>query len=267
MQLPITILPGDKRMEYAAGALSKRGGTICSSWEKLPDSGYVVCGVPFTKDGKMVNTTISSPLCIRSFLGMLNTSHILVGGNLPNYVITYCTHHGIKYYDVMASASFVSQNARLTAEGLLIPLLSHTSFSICDCRALLAGYGNCGKEIADILQLFTNEIYVYDTNPSAVKAAKAKHYKTVSEQDLRDRTHKVHQVNTIIITSPVNPFHQNVWGSFPDSCEIFNVASFPLRLPPPLSGHVTPCPGIPGTYAPKTAGNIIAREICSHFKL
>lgn len=267
MQLPITILPGDKRMDHTAEALSKKGGTLCSSLSEIPECGYVICGIPFTRDGKTVNTSLPAPLSIHSFLGMLNHSHILVGGNLPHYVITYCTHHGIKYYDVMTSASFISQNARLTAEGLLIPLLSHTSFSICDCRALLVGYGNCGKEIADILQLFTNELYIYDTNPSAVKAAGSKHYKTVSEQELRNCAHKVHQINTIIITSPVNPFNRFQWESFPDDCTIFNIASFALKLPPPLSEHVIPCPGIPGKYAPKTAGSIIARAICNHFKL
>lgn len=267
MQLPISILPGDTRMEYTAEAMAKKGGSICSSWSEIPASGYLICGIPFTKDGKMVNTTMPDSISIRSFLGMLTSSHIIIGGNLPKGVISYCTYHGMKYYDVMSSASFVVQNARLTAEGLLIPLLSKTSFSICDCRVLLTGYGNCGREIADILQLFTNEIYIYDTDPSAVKTARSNHFKTVCEKELRDRNHRIHQVNTIINTSPVNPFHNQIWESFPDRCMIFNIGSFSLKLPFPLSDRVIDCPGIPGKYAPKTAGNIIAKQICSHFKL
>lgn len=129
MQRPITLLPGDKRMDYAADYMAKKGGSSCTSWNQIPDSGYVIGGMPFTRDGKMVNTSIPEPLSIRSLLGMLTPSHILVGGNLPEPVITYCIHHRIKYYDVMTSDDFVQKNARLTAEGLLIPLLSHTTFS------------------------------------------------------------------------------------------------------------------------------------------
>lgn len=267
MQLPITILPGDKRMEYTAESLEKRGGKMCSSLAGIPDSGYVVCGIPFTKDGVMVNITTPDPPSIRCFLGMLTSRHILIGGNLPKDVVTYCTNHGIKYYDVTASPSFVSKNARLTAEGLLIPLLSHTSFSICDCKTLLIGYGNCGREIADILQLFTEELYIYDINSYTMKAAKSKHLKTISEQEIQNLSPKLRHINTIINTSPVNPFHTRIWGSFPEDCTVFNIASFSLNVPLPISEQIINCPGIPGKYAPKTAGNIIAKEICEHFKL
>lgn len=267
MQTPITILPGDKRMRFVAENMAKKGARPCASIAEIPDSGYLICGVPFTRDKKTVNITMDKPVTIDSFLGILTGSHILVGGNLPESVITHCTHHGIKYYDVMTSRNLGSQNARLTAEGLLIPLLSHTSFSIRECKALLIGYGNCGREIADILRLFTDDVYLCETNPDALKAAKAKHFKTISESEIQHSSHHTAHINTIINTAPANPFEPRTWSSFPDDCTIFNIASRPLDLPAPLSEQVIDCPGIPGKYAPKTAGNLIARDICDHFKL
>lgn len=267
MQLPISIMPCDKRMEYAARSMERKGGKLCRSLEEIPENGYLICGLPFTRDGKTVNISIADPPTIPCFLGMLTSSHILIGGNLPESVVSYCTWQGIKYYDIMTSADFVTKNARLTAEGLLIPLLTHTSFSICDCRVLLAGYGNCGREIADILRLFTNEIYIYDKEPGALKSARSKHFTAVSKKDIQNPSHKVHQINTIINTSPVNPFDDRTWESFPADCKIFNIASSALKLPFPASKRLLSCPGIPGKYAPKTAGNMIAKDICEHFKL
>ena len=267
MQLSITILPGDRRMDFAADYLAKKGGTFCSSWSQIPESGYIVGGIPFTRDGRTVNTSIPEPLAIQSLLGMLTPNHILVGGNLPESVTTACTHHGIKYYDVMTSGDFVQKNARLTAEGLLIPLLSHTAFSIYDCKTLLIGYGRCGREIADILRFFVSELYVCDIGRSERKAAKASHFHVITGNELQDRKHRVHQVNTIINTAPTNPFPARTWGTFPEDCVILNVASSPLSVPFPLSEQVIPCPGIPGSYAPKTAGTIYAKEICNHFKV
>lgn len=267
MQLPISILPCDGRMEYVAGSMKRKGGKLCSSLEEIPKNGYLICGLPFTKDGKTVNTSIAEPPTIPCFLGMLTSSHILVGGNLPDSVLSYCTQQGIQYYDIMTSADFVTKNARLTAEGLLIPLLTHTSFSICDCRVLLVGYGKCGREIADILRIFTNEIYIYDKDPAALRSAKSKHFTAVSEKDIQNPFHGLHQINTIINTSPVNPFDNRTWESFPADCKIFNIASCVLKLPSSVSERLLSCPGIPGKYAPKTAGNMIAKDICEHFKL
>lgn len=266
MQTPITILPGDRRMDFVAENMAKKGARLCTSMAEIPDSGYLICGVPFTKDKKTVNITMGAPITIDSFLGMLTDSHILVGGSLPESVVTHCTRHGIKYYDVMTSQKLVSQNARLTAEGLLIPLLSHTSFSICECRTLLVGYGRCGREIADILHLFTDDICIYETNPDALRAAKAEHFKTISESEIPRLFHSTPHINTIINTAPVNPFEARIWSSLPEDCTVFNIASFRLTLPFPLSEQVVDCPGIPGKYAPKTAGNLIARDICDHFK-
>lgn len=267
MQTSISILPGDSRVAYEAEYLSHKGGIVINSYSELPDHGYVVCGVPFTKDGKTLNTTLQPSLSIESFLGMLNTNHLLIGGNLPGSVVDHCTRHGIKYFDVLTSEDLVQKNARLTAEGLLISLLSHTSYSIRSFRTLLIGYGHCGKEIADILSLFTDEIYVCDFDPAAKKAAASKHFMLVSPQNIHDKTHPVRNVNTIINTVPGNPFDDSVWKELRSDCIVFHIASSALSIPFPLSDSLINCPGIPGKYAPKTAGILIAKEICKHFKL
>lgn len=267
MPLPISIVPSDQRIEYLSTYMEKKGGHLCSSYAEISDSGYVICGVPFTKDGIFLNTSLKPPLHLDSFLGMLNSSHILIGGNLPGEVIAFCTEHTIKYYDVLSSQDLVKKNARLTAEGLLIPLLSQTTCSICDFRTLITGYGNCGREIADILRLFTDNIYIYDTSPDAIKAARSKKFNVVSLEEIQDRHHPVHQINTLVHTAPANPFDDAVWQTFSESCTIFQVSSVPLQLPAPLSDNLIACPGIPGKYAPKTAGILIAREICRHFHL
>lgn len=267
MQPSISILPVDERMEYIASYMEKKGGHLCSSYADISDSGYVICGVPFTKDNHFLNTSLEPSLRLDSFLGMLTPSHIIVGGNLPKEVMHYCTIHNIKYYDVLGSEDLARKNARLTAEGLLISLLSKTSFSISDFRTLITGYGKCSREIADILTIFTDEIYIYDTNPSALKGAKSKHYKIITQKELWEKHHPVHQINTLINTAPSNPFNETIWRGFSENCTIFNIASTILQLPPPFSGKVISCPGIPGKYAPKTAGTLIAKDICRHFNL
>lgn len=267
MQLPISILPGDKRMEFVSIYFQKRGGHCCTSFADISESGYIICGVPFSKDGTTVNTSLESSLSIESFLGMLNSSHILIGGNLPKEVTGWCTSHNIKYFDVLTSPDLAQKNAKLTAEGLLVPLISETPFSLCDFHTLITGYGKCGKETAHLLRQFTDEIYIYDIEKAAIKSARSRHFKTISPKEIQSFTHPVYQVNTIINTVPGNPFHDDIWNRFQNTCRVFQIASGRLALPAPLSGNLITCPGIPGKYAPETAGRWIAGEICSHFHL
>lgn len=267
MHPSISVLPGDERMEYACAELEKKGARRCSAWDEIADSGMIVCGIPFTKDQKFVNTSLKPVLTIDSFLGLLTPSHILVGGNLPETVIRWCTDHRVKFYDVLTAPGLAEKNAKLTAEGLLVNLFTQTSFSASDFRTLIVGYGRCGREIAAILHNFTEEIYIYDTDPAALKTARSGHYKIISDRNAFINHPGLKQINTLINTVPGQPLEDGMWRCFSEHCIVFQVASGPLVLPFPLSERLVSCPGIPGKYAPRTAGRLIATEICHHFHL
>lgn len=263
----ISVLPGDERMEYLCAELEKKGAHCCSSWNEIADSGMIICGIPFTKDQKFMNTSLKPALMVDSFLGLLTPSHILVGGGLPETVTRWCTDHSVKYYDVLTAAGLAEKNAKLTAEGLLVHLFTQTRFSAGDFRTLIIGYGRCGREIASILRNFTEEIYIYDTDPAALKAARSEHFKILPDKSAFRDHPGLKQLNTLINTVPGQPLGDELWRCFPEHCIVFQVASGPLVLPFPLSEHLVNCPGIPGKYAPKTAGHLIANEICHHFHL
>lgn len=267
MQPSISVLPGDERMEYVCAELGKKGAQRCSSWEEIADSGLILCGIPFTKDQQFMNTSLKPTLHIDSFLGLLTSSHIVVGGALPETVTRWCTDHNIKYYDVLTAPGLAEKNAKLTAEGLLVHLFTQTSFSAGDFRTLIIGYGRCGREIASILHNFTEEIYIYDTDPAALKAARSHHFKVIPDKSAFQEHPGLKEINTLINTVPGQPLEDKLWHCFPEHCIVFQVASGPLALPLPLSEHLVNCPGIPGKYAPKTAGRLIANEICHHFHL
>lgn len=267
MQPSISVLSGDERMEYVCAELGKKGAQRCSSWEEIADSGLILCGIPFTKDQQFMNTSLKPTLHIDSFLGLLTSSHILVGGALPETVTRWCTDHSIKYYDVLTAPGLAEKNAKLTAEGLLVHLFAQTPFSAGDFRTLIIGYGRCGREIAAILHNFTEEIYIYDTDPAALKAARSHHFKIIPDKSVFQEHPGLKEINTLINTVPGQPLGDELWHCFPEYCIVFQVASGPLALPLPLSEHLVNCPGIPGKYAPKTAGRLIANEICHHFHL
>ncbi len=254
-----SILPADSRMNYLTQHPVFSSANLCHSWNDIPKEGYLVCATPFTKDGITVNTTLST--CkITKFLSFLTSQHIIIGGGFPAEVTGYFQEKNIRYYDVLTSPNFAQKNAKLTAEGLLISLFSHTDISVRDFVPLIIGYGKCGKEIADVLRYFTSEIYIYDICQDALYDAKKHNLNILSMESSS-------QINIIINTSPKNPFSSSQWSYFYNCDALFQVASGTLKLPSTFPGKQISCPGIPGKYAPKTAAICMAQEICNHFHL
>ncbi len=267
MHPDICILPGDQRMVYLYDYLRYKGGIHCHSLSDITDSGLVVCPTPFTKDGIHINTSLTPAPLFSELLSRLTPSHTLVGGGLPNDVTFFCKKNNIPYYDFLSSTDVAKKNATLTAEGLLLALLSKTPESICEATPLIIGYGKCGTEIARILQKFTEEIYVYDIDAKAMNLAFSHGFKTITHQEIQSKQVITRRINTIINTAPKNPFSAKTWQCFDESSYVFQVASGDLTLPSPLQEHYIACPGIPGKYAPKTAGIQMAKELCRHFHL
>nr|MBP3598692.1 hypothetical protein [Eubacterium sp.] len=266
MQPLISVIPSDERMVHLANYLQEKGAKMCDNLSAIADSGLVLCATPFTKDGVHLNTTLDPAPTIANFLDRLTPSHTLIGGGLPSSVTFFCVQHGIPHYDLLSCENLALQNARLTAEGLLISLLSHTNNSICKMVPLIVGYGRCGKEIADILNYFIEEIYIYDINENAQKEADTRYFSPLSVKEIQNKHSCVSHINTIINTAPTNPFSPQTWQCFEPDCLVFQVASGELSLPFPLQNRCIVCHGIPGSYAPKTAGICMAKEICRHFR-
>lgn len=267
MSANITALPSDARTDYACHCLMPYGAHLLESWENFPDSGIILTGIPFTKNGKSLYTSLLPFLTIDCFLKKLTPNHILIGGNFPANVTCFCQNHGIPCYDILQSPSFGRLNSRLTAEGLLAQVMSKTPFSILEAKILLIGYGRCGKEIAKVFSNFCKKIVIVERIPKSVSCAIANGFKCFSPEKIRSNKPLISQTNIIINTAPDVPIASSFFTYIPSDCYVFQVASGPLLLPETFHGILINCPGIPGKYAPKTAGSKLASEICKFCNL
>lgn len=267
MSVNITILPSDARTDYARHCLASYGAKFLDSWGNFPEEGVVLTGIPFTKNGKSLFTTLLPFFTIDSFIKKLTPDHIIIGGNFPAAVTDYCAMHDIPCYDVLQSPSFGRLNTRLTAEGLLAQVMSKTPFSVLESKILLIGYGRCGKEIARIFSNYSKKIVITEKNQKSVSAAPANGFKCFSPDKIRGNKSLLAQTNIIINTAPDVPIASSFFTYIPSDCYVFQVASGPLLLPETFHGILINCPGIPGKYAPKTAGSKLAAEICKYCDL
>lgn len=257
----IGVLAGDLRQHYIADNLKSAGFNTkyLYSFQEFP--AYVV-PVPFTRDGKTVNSMLKNELTINDFIATLKAGDIIFGGNIPETFINEAKKLNVKCHDFMKCSDVVWANAYLTAEGLLSKIIESTSFSLKDSNIFIIGYGKCGSLSAKLLAPLCKNIFVYDHTPKHLHELEANGFIPL---ELLQIEKQIKNFNIVINTVPQAVLTNKHYSFFNKDSMFFEIASFPFGLDKEiLDKHslcLITCPGIPGKSSPKTAGEIISRNI------
>lgn len=235
--------------------------TICRNMSQLfEDCKMLICPVPFTRDGIQVYTEdTSETISIPDFMSHETLPEQIIGGGFPKYFIHSISQSSTKIYDIMKDDSFVAKNAELTGEGLLKYMIGNTPVTISHAHILIAGYGRCGKVIAEKLSVLEGNITILDHDDTAIRTASEKGY-TVFDPKKFDGSPL--PFDMIVNTIPTPVLKAPLLRKLKGSCRIFDIASSPGGFDEDvckgLSLKVIKCPGIPGKTAPASAGYAIA---------
>lgn len=262
------ILSGDKRQSFIASYLTqKHYHAYIKSNLDFHDDDIIVCGTPFSKDGKNINCDFYSSYPIETFLSLLKKNQIVFGGNIPSSVILYGEKNNIQFIDVLKDENVVWNNAMLTAEGLIAKIIENTEFSICNAKALIIGFGKCGTNIAGRLYGLNSDVFIYDHTPVHLSQALSYGYHTL---ELEDFAQELPSFDFIVNTVPSKNFTEFHYSLLKKSCALFEIASKPYGFDPVMAEKynlsLITCPGLPGATAPKAAGELIAQSIISYIE-
>lgn len=264
----IVVLSGDKRQHYINEYLIQQGfdSNLKNNMDFHKDD-YIVCGTPFSKSGEYINCDFHSAFPIDTFLGLLKKGQCVFGGAIPNSVMNYGKEKGIRFVDVLKDFDVVWQNATLTAEGLIGEIITKTDFSLKNSNVLIFGFGKCGMNTARFLKSFDSNIIIYDHTTNNLSRAKSFGCKTVTYPNLMNILPRCDCMINTVPFSILTPEH---YKKISKKCILFEIASAPygfdsvLVKENNLSLHT--CPGLPGKYTPKAAGELIAKSITSYLE-
>ena len=218
----------------------------------LTEYKYIVASIPFSKDGENVNCDFYTSFPITTFISLLKSGQILFGGGFKGSVVSHCMSLGIKVIDILNVPDFYRNNAFYTAEGLLGYIISNTNFSLKGSNILVLGYGKCGSEICNLFNNVGSNIFFYENNESKINDGLNKNFTFL---------------DIIINCIPKNILSISNLKTLQKSCTIFDIASYPYGFDKDilnslsLTYHI--CPGLPGKYASKSSGELIAKNISS----
>jgi dipicolinate synthase subunit A len=77
---------------------------------------------------------------------------VVVGGRADGEVTALFNSMDVKHYNLLEDEVFQASNARLTAEGTVNVILSHSLISFKDMRVLVIGFGRTGSAVVRILK-------------------------------------------------------------------------------------------------------------------
>lgn len=276
------IIGGDKRQYYMAEYLAKRGFEVAAYGEVFAEAtsgvqclqtpkeviqrlketdSSVILPVPVTTDRESIKGTGGKLRC-QELLPVFRQQKKIYGGSLPENMRNQGEIKQGQYVDFMKSEQVALFNAVATAEGSIAEACSLGVVQLTGSSCLVAGYGRCGEALAHKLKQFGAQVTVMER--SRRQRARAQ---TFGMQACEMQTEQAHfnQYDYIFNTVPALILTEELLMQCKKEAVIIDIASAPGGVDYEAAGRLgiraKLCPGLPGKYAPKTAGEILAEAV------
>ncbi len=234
-----------------------------SAPKALLEASVKVFPLPFTKDGSAVNAPFSTfPIDIKSVIGGLKFGDMVFGGLIPKDIRQQIAEKGIICSDYFESKSLQIYNAIPTAEGIVKILIESLPTTIHGMECAVLGFGKTGKAIASALHALGADV--------TVLARSRENLAEAASACCRTRTLDSLSIEPVYFDAMVNTVPSHILGekqlnNLNTGCLLIEIASSPFGIDfdaaRTLGFNVVKAPSLPGTVAPKTAGEIIGETI------
>lgn len=288
----ITVLGGDARQvalaEYfgAAGFSVRAWGlpqaalslsvTPTEHWqEAVKEADVVVLPLPASPDSKYLNVPQAGaepqkPPRISEIAHALPTHTLLAGGRFSPALKEMMREIGVHFFDYFESELLQQRNAIPTAEGAIEVLMREIPRTVKDLPVAVSGFGRVSRALVELLLAMGAKVTVAARKDAALDEARAMGCRTV-KIDGRDALFALsHGYAAIFNTVPYWLFDERILKQLSRETLLIDLASSPggvdANAAAALGIRVIWALSLPGKYAPKTAGEIIAETILSYMR-
>lgn len=233
-----------KACHVCAAVLQAKGIPVID--HPAPEVTHLLLDVPaFSPDGKLRSGEQFEP-----YLSMLPESVTVIGGNLKHDAL-----QGYRCVNLLDDAFYLAQNAAITADCALKVTAPRIDFTFQNCSVLIIGWGRIGKCLARMLRALGCHVTVAARKERDRAMLTALGYRAVDIPDiprlLPETQILYNTVPELVLTKPV-----------PKSCFAVELASRDGIL----GDGVMVARGLPGKYAPDSAGHLMAETIFRKYK-
>jgi dipicolinate synthase subunit A len=239
---------------------------VTLSTEVFADVDAVVLPVAGMDDDGRVETRFSGEghvvLTEDHFAAMKPETFVFTGIARPR-LADWCRKYPVNLVKLMELDEVAILNSIPTAEGAIALAMQHTDITVHGARALVLGFGRCGKTLARTLDALGAKVTVAARRPADLARVREMGLQPVHMGALLEA---VADVEMVFNTIPDMILSAAVLSHMAKDCVIIDIASKPggtdFRYAERRGMTAMLAPSLPGLVAPKTAGRIIADSVC-----
>lgn len=185
----------------------------------------------------------------------LNGGEVVIGGRADNEALALFNSLDVRHFNMLDDEVFQAKNARLTAEGTLDIILSHSFMSLDSLKVLVIGFGRTGAAVVKLLgDVGVGSLTVATT--ASLRPAMAFCDNVVQAKDFDFAPY-----NIVINTAPQQIIDDKEVLTFSSDAIYIDLASKPalsLNFAKYLGIDADIYPALPAKTAPISAGKAIA---------
>lgn len=277
-QLSFSVIGGDTRLIYTADKLLASGCDVCLTGMELYDPApaaeqsvlsealqrdVLIFGLPFSKNGVVLNAPFSSSsIRIEDIGRQLHKRQTVFAGMLSPADRLSLTSCGASVYDYFEDEALTLYNAMLTAEALAGLLIRKLPCSLFGAEIAITGYGRIGFYLARILRLLGARVTVFTRNQSQLAKARTL---GLAAAPLKDLQNTGHTFRALVNTVPAQILQKERLQLLNRDCLLVEAAAAPYGIDrasaESIGIPVYLASGLPGKYAPESAGAFIADTV------
>ena len=262
MEKAITIIGGDSRFLHTEEYFRRRGYKVNSVFlygnENRPAfiGETVILPLPCFKDGFLNAPFHGEKIDSEALLSMIPQGAEVFGGMFSNEFCEKLKSKNINFKDYYKDETLLCENAVLTAKGLKT-LLINSKIGIEYEKALILGFGRCGKAIASVFSFSGADVTVVSSKADGISE-----YKAVPFEKLKN---EISKYRIIVNTVPSRVIGEKELKNTAKNAVLAEIASAPYGIDEAAAEKygikIIKAPSLPGRFFPKEAGEAIAKTV------
>lgn len=214
-------------------------------------------------DGRIKEISDENAIIItKELLVQLVPGAIVIVGKGNPYLGELCDELGFKLLELTEDDEFAILNSIPTAEGALVVAIESSIITLHGSNAFILGFGRCGRAIARMLQGIGARVHVVERNPAKRAMAVEMGLTAIPFTNLKET---LVPADFIFNTVPSLVLTTEVMETLHSHVVIVDIASGPggvdFAAAKALGIQAILAQGLPGKYAPLTAGQILAKIV------
>lgn len=204
---------------------------------------------------------------VEELVGRLEHGSVLVGGMIPENVKEMAKKRGALVFDYFTREEFAVRNASLTAEAAVALALEAVNESVKKMPVLVLGHGRIGRLLAAMLKALDADVTVAARRYSDLAWIRSEGNTPLEFCRLEDR---IDEFKVILSTVPAPVLTEKLLEHVNKNAVLIDLASAPGSIDFEAAEHLSlraeKALGLPGRFAPKTAGEIVKETVLNILK-